>query len=169
MSTARRIRRAAGMLVVLAVLVVWAVELRPQFLGGPTALVVVSGTSMEPGLHTGDMVLVRREAGYRTGDIVAYRIPAGNAGAGSVVIHRIVGGSAKAGYVLRGDNRDRDDLWHPRDADVLGSRLIALPTHGRIGALLFSPLALATLAAILAFFFVAWPSARPPRPEPEAT
>src|SRR5579875_1905124 len=63
----------------------------PQGLGGRADWVLVSGTSMLPRLHTGDLVLVERRSSYHVGEVVAYRIRKGEIGAGHVVIHRIVG------------------------------------------------------------------------------
>ena len=37
----RRVRAALMWAIVLGIVVVWSVELRPQFLGGPTAVVLV--------------------------------------------------------------------------------------------------------------------------------
>lgn len=56
----------------VGLVVVWAIFLRPQFLGGPAAYVMISGSSMEPAMRTGDVVMVHRQATYRTGDVVAY-------------------------------------------------------------------------------------------------
>ena len=165
----RRLRSAVGWLAVLAIVAVWAVELRPQFLGGPTSLVLVSGTSMEPRLHTGDVVLMHRRASYRVGDVVAYRIPKGQVGEGGVVIHRIRGGSAAAGFVMRGDNRTSDDRWRPTPDDIMGRRSADLPTGSRIFRTASSPIGLAALAAAFAFCLVAFgggSAQRRPSPPP---
>ena len=156
----RRARGIAGTLAVVAVVAAWTAWLRPQFLGGPTAIVVVAGRSMEPGLHTRDLVVVRRQSAYGPGDVVAYRVPRSGAGAGSVVIHRIVGGSAASGYVLQGDNRETPDQWRPKPADVLGKQWVALPTSHRSLSVLTSPLAFAGLAGLFAFGLVALPPSR---------
>jgi signal peptidase len=115
---------------------------------------MVAGTSMLPTLKTGDVVLVKRKPSYRVGDIVAYRIPKGQPAAGGRVIHRIVGGSAATGYILRGDNRKSDDLWHPHNADVIGKVAMRLPHAATVARLLRSPLVLGSLAAGLVFAFV---------------
>jgi signal peptidase I len=157
----RRIRGALLWAVVVAIVAVWTVALRPQFLGGPTAVVLVSGTSMEPSLHTGDLVLVHRRDSYRIGDVVAYRVPDGHVGERRVVIHRIVGGSAAKGFVMRGDNRGTDDQWRPKPADILGRHWADVPTSNRVFAALRSPLGIAALAAAFAFVFVACGGRRP--------
>jgi signal peptidase len=67
----------------------------PRPLGGQVSYVMVSGTSMQPKLHTDDLVVVRRRPhGYTKGDVIAYRIPAGEPGAGAQVIHRVIGVTA---------------------------------------------------------------------------
>src|SRR5439155_25953216 len=101
----RHVNTAAGIALLLLVCIFWAQFLRPQSLGGRTGYVLVSGQSMEPRFHTGDMVMVLRRSSYHAGDVIAYRVPKGDAMAGRQVIHRIIGGDAKKGFVVRGDNR----------------------------------------------------------------
>ena len=155
-SASRRLRGVMSAILVVAIVAVWAVELRPQFLGGPTTIVVVSGSSMQPGLHTGDLVLMHRRPTYRVGDVVAYRVPKGEVGQGGVVIHRIRGGSATTGFVMRGDNRSTDDQWRPTAADIVGRRWLEVPTSNQLFTALFSPLALAALAAAFTFSLIAF-------------
>src|SRR5437899_6149235 len=81
----------------------------PQGLGGRSGWVMVSGTSMLPRLHTGDLVLVERQSSYHAGEVVAYHVPKGQVGAGHVVIHRIIGGNGKTGWTMKGDNRTAPD------------------------------------------------------------
>jgi signal peptidase len=141
-------------LAALAFLAFWFVALRPQALGGPAGYVLVSGHSMLPTLHDGDLVVVRHERSYRTGEIVAYRVPKGNVGAGDQVIHRIVGGSALSGYVVKGDNRSAPDVWRPRLHDVVGRVWLRIPRAEGVLRVLRSPLLLACLAGALVFVFV---------------
>lgn len=139
----RRVVRALPLLAL--VLACW--WLLPEPLGGATAYLQVSGTSMEPGMHTGDLAITRRRAAYSPGDVVAFRVPEGEVGEGAVVIHRITGGSARAGYVTRGDNRDLDDPWRPRREDVVGELWLHVPGAARWVAAVRAPLPLAVLAA----------------------
>lgn len=128
----------------------------PQRLGGRAAWVMVSGTSMLPRLHTGDLVLVERQSGYHVGEVVAYRVPKGQVGAGYVVIHRIIGGNGRTGWRLKGDNRTAPDLWYPTDHDVIGSKLLRIPHAWFFLRLLHMPLMLGLFAGIAAFFMIAF-------------
>lgn len=139
----------------VALVVAWMLVLRPQVLGGPAAYVIVSGESMEPTLHTGDLVVAHRKSSYRVGDVIAYRIPEGEESAGARVIHRVVGGSASAGYVTQGDNREGRDLWRPKPEDTLGKMWFSVPRVGLALTFLRTPLGLALAGALATFFFVA--------------
>ncbi|MFL5960533.1 MAG: signal peptidase I [Gaiellaceae bacterium] len=128
----------------------------PQSLGGRAGWVLVSGTSMLPHLHTGDLVLVERQSSYRIGEVVAYRVPNGEVGAGHVVIHRIVGGNGKTGWTMQGDNRTAADLWHPTNRDLVGAKLLRVPDAWLVLRFLHTPLFLALLAGLGVFFWLAF-------------
>src|SRR3954447_9111211 len=100
----RRPNQAAAFVLLVALVGGWAFVLRPQSLGGPAGYVLVSGHSMLPRYHTGDLVLVERRHSYHVGQVIAYRVPKGDAMAGAQVIHRIIGGDARRGFVVQGDN-----------------------------------------------------------------
>ena len=127
----------------------------PQALGGRAGWVLVSGTSMLPHLHTGDLVLVERQSGYHVGDVVAYRVPKGQVGAGFVVIHRIVGGNGRTGWRVQGDNRTAPDLWHPTNRDIVGARQLRIPDAWLVLRFFHTPLLLGLVAAFGAFFLIA--------------
>lgn len=124
----------------------------PQSLGGRAGWVVISGTSMLPHMHTGDLALVERQSSYHVGEVVAYRVPKGQVGAGYEVIHRIVGGNAKKGWTMQGDNRTLPDLWHPHNSDIVGARLLWIPKAYLLLRFLHTPLLLGLLAGFGIFF-----------------
>ncbi len=124
-----RLRRTAADILVFALIAVAAFVIWPVRLGGATSYIIIKGTSMEPKFHTGDLAVLRSQDSYRKGDIVAYRIPAGGAGAGHLVIHRIIGRS-HGGYLMQGDNRTTPDTWYPKASDVLGKFRLLVPLPG---------------------------------------
>src|SRR6476619_508922 len=119
--------RAASIAIVIVVVLFWAQYLRPQTLGGNAGYVLVSGRSMEPRYHTGDLVLVLKHRSYHSGELIAYRVPKGDPMAGAQGSPRIVGGDAKHGFVVRGDNRTAPDVWRPRPRDIIGAKALRLP------------------------------------------
>jgi signal peptidase I len=131
----------------------------PQRLGGRADWVMVSGTSMLPRLHTGDLVLVERQSSYHVGEVVAYRVPQDQIGAGYVVIHRIIGGNDQTGWKLQGDNRTAPDLWHPTDHEVIGSKLLRIPDAWFVLRLFHMPILLGLVAGFAAFFFIVFSGA----------
>ena len=146
---------SAAALVALAA--AWALLLRPAVLGGPATYVMVSGSSMEPGLHTGDLVIARKQDSYGVGDVIVYHVREG-AGPGAFVIHRVVGGSAVNGFVTRGDNRKTRDFWRPRPTEIAGKMWFPVPRAGLALGFLRTTPGMAALAALLTFFLVALPS-----------
>jgi signal peptidase len=126
----------------------------PQRLGGRADWVMVSGTSMLPRLHTGDLVLVERQSSYHLGEVVAYRVPKGQVGAGYTVIHRIVGGNGKTGWRMKGDNRTAPDLWYPKNRDVVGLKLLRIPDAWFVLRLFHMPILLALFAGFAVFFML---------------
>ncbi len=164
-----RVIRAAFVVALLAMSVAWLLLFRPTFLGGPATYVQVYGTSMEPTLDSGDLVLVREQGNYGNGDIVAFRVPEGESGEGAIVIHRIVGGTAKEGFITQGDNKEVFDPWRPTGDDVVGRLWFSIPVGGRLLAILQSPLLLAALASGVAVFLVLSGGEQkkgPPQPSP---
>ncbi len=145
MTTPCLIRVAAGAAAALVVAAFVALQLPSS----PVRTVVVAGPSMQPTMQSGDIVVAVRRASYARGDVVAFRIPAGEPGAGKIVIHRIVGGDGTSGYVMRGDNREGVDAWHPRHRDVVGEAALHVPRLGHLSTLLRTPLGMASLAAVV--------------------
>jgi signal peptidase I len=145
----------------------WFVLLAPTSIGGPATYVLVSGTSMEPTLQTGDFVILQPADRYRVGEIVAFRIPAGTPGAGSFVIHRIVGRSATGGFVTQGDNKDRPDPWQPSSADILGTQSFVWAGGGHVIGWLRDPPVFGSVAAgftVLCVMLTDWGGSGTPKP-----
>ena len=135
-------------------LALWAVWLRPTWLGGAAAYVVVAGESMLPTLTDGTLVLTQTRPEYEIGDVVAFAVDAGSPLGRPLVIHRIVAGSAEAGFTTRGDNRPHSDPWIVRTDDIVGRQAYALPGVGQFLTWLRSPIVLASLGAGLAAYVV---------------
>ena len=149
-TTRRRSLRAVASIALFVALGALLIVLWPQSLGGDVGYIKVSGHSMEPTLHLGDLVIIRSESSYHRGDVIAYHVPAGQVGAGVVVIHRIVGGNAHAGFVTRGDNNHYDDPWRPRPAQIVGARWTRIPGVANLFSRLRGPVPLAAFAALIA-------------------
>src|SRR5262245_42576463 len=94
------IRLVAVGLAVAALVAAWA-TLAPSQLGGPVSYALVVGSSMEPKLERGDLVVTRPAADYRVGDVVLFH----DRDLGRDVLHRIVAvGDGR--FVTKGDNND---------------------------------------------------------------
>lgn len=133
-------KRMALALPLVGAAALWFFLLRPAFLGGPASYIMVSGPSMEPALHHGDLAVVRKQGSYSPGDIVPFRVPKGEPGEGAIVIHRIAGGTPEEGFVVQGDNKDAPDIWRPTPGDIVGKVWLHVPGAGRLLALLRDPL-----------------------------
>ena len=150
-------RRSIGIVLTLAALwLLWSAW--PQSLGGRVAYVRVDGWSMNPTLHNGDLVVVKRQSSYRIGDPVAYRIPHGEFGAGALVVHRLIGGNGTTGFVTRGDNRNINDSWHPRTQDVVGRVRFDLPGVGNRFAQASNPVWIGGLVALTTVIVMVLPT-----------
>ena len=121
----------------------WAHFLAPASMGGPLSLIWVSGISMEPALHTGDLAVLYEQDRYSVGDIVAFEIPEGG-----TVIHRVVRADAD-GYQFRGDNRDREDPWILDETWIRGRQVVSIPKAASVMSSLGQPRVMAALVAAL--------------------
>jgi signal peptidase I len=137
------------------------VWLRPhRVLNGPTEMIVVAGTSMEPRFHAGDLVVVRHAARYHVGDVIAYTVPNGQDGAGTHVIHRIVAGSRRHGWRTQGDNRAQRDPWLLPEGNIIGREWAVIPWYRTINDVVPARLLFATLLGA-AVTLLAWPHDKP--------
>ena len=107
---------------------------------------IVSGQSMEPTMHAGDIVFVWPQSHYEVGSVVVYRSPEGQPGEGNTVIRRVTGHRGDQ-MILQGDNNDSVDPWNPSADDALGKRVVLIPKIGIYLAPLRQPVVLASLFA----------------------
>lgn len=157
MKRIRTLSTILGLLLGLA----WFVGLRPTFLGGHTTYIVVSGHSMEPLLHTGDLAVVRRQPAYQRGQVILYQADGGK------VIHRIIGGTAARGFITQGINRTDPDIWRPTPSQVYGTMWLHVPKVGLWLGAFRTPAGLAALCAGLTALslFSSPPARRSPKKE----
>ncbi|CAB4798084.1 MAG: signal peptidase I [Actinobacteria bacterium] len=125
--TVRHVASWVGFAALLALL--WWYVVPSGVPGGRTNYIVVSGHSMEPMLHTGDLAVARSQDSYRTGDLIVVNVLGGS------VIHRIVDGSAEAGWHTKGDNNSWVDPWVVHPNEVVGR--YAIQINGFANALLW--------------------------------
>jgi signal peptidase len=114
----------------------------PTSLGGRAGYVVTSGISMEPEIHQGDLIILRKTDDYSIGDAVAYRDP--DIGQ---VFHRIVARDRHT-YVMQGDNNSWTDNYQPSEGEIVGERWIHLPGVGKWLERVRQPFSMALLATL---------------------
>lgn len=135
---------------VLLVLAAATIYLWPANFGGNTHIIVVQGHSMEPKYHIGDALIVKPIADPKVGDIIVFRIPDGEAGAGTNVVHRVYRFREDGTIQTKGDNRDTPDMWRLTKKDVLGTPLFMVAQAGTVVGWFRSPM----LIAICCFLIV---------------
>jgi signal peptidase len=141
----------------------------PQHYGGDTGYTIVSGHSMNPRYHTGDLLITRGHSSYHVGQIVVYQVPKEQPGAGFFVVHRLIGGDNAHGWTTKGDNNPSEDIWHPHDLDIQGAVMTMIPKGGYLLRQLRNPLLYALLGGCYAGYLM-WPRARAedgPDPQPQ--
>ena len=152
-SRSRRLARTIVAIAAWALVAALAWVLWPTSLGGHTTLIIVSGQSMEPLYHGGDVV-VARAGTPEVGDIVVYN-PEGYGDA--KVIHRIIGGDGESGWELQGDNNGFVDPFSPTNDAVLGIAALHLPKAGLFANAIANPWVWGSLL-IAAAVLILWPS-----------
>jgi signal peptidase len=150
---------------ILLTIILW-VLFAPTKLGGRASYILVSGGSMEPNFHFGDLVITRKANDYQLGEAVAYYDPLLD----GVIYHRVVE-KAESRYLLQGDANTWIDSYSPTDAEILGKEWIYLPGFGRVLEKARQPLWLAVIA--VAFILMAvWPEIQEQKPsdlDPESS
>jgi signal peptidase I len=120
----RALKYTIGIVGTVLFAVVWYF-FAPTQIGGQASYVTIRGVSMEPLIHRGDLVILKKHSSYKVGEIVGYR---------SSVIHQIVLHRIKAiegdHLVMQGDANPAPDSVKPTPADVVGERWIQLNGMG---------------------------------------
>jgi signal peptidase I len=137
---------AAGGLGLLLLAAGWFF-LAPRQLGGAASYAAISGVSMEPRLHAGELAILRERSSYHVGDVVGYR----NAQLHRIVLHRIVRQNGDR-YVFKGDNNDFLDPGVARQSDMVGELWVAVPGLGHVLRLVRTPWLAGLVIALAAFF-----------------
>jgi signal peptidase I len=135
-------------LTVAFVAALW-VTLAPPQLGGRTVLATSYGSSMEPMIHRGDVIVLREGGPARVGDIVGYRSEL----LGKLVVHR-VHRIEDGKLVLKGDNNNFLDPDLVPQSAVVGHLAFHVPHAGLFVEELRKPQSAAGLGALAAFFLV---------------
>jgi signal peptidase I len=125
---------------IVFVITAWMV-FAPLQLGGQAAYVIVTGNSMEPGFHLGDLVVVHPVLDYQVGDIVVYR----SAELKRFVFHRIIGKNLDH-FILQGDNNSWTDSFQPTREEMVGKLWIHIPRAGKVVQWLRLPINMALMA-----------------------
>ncbi len=148
-------RRFARIFALVVAAAIWWLTLAPTQLGGPVTLAVVSGTSMQPALNDGDLVVAYRQSSYRLGDTVIYDK------LGGIVIHEIFAyGPAPTLFRTHGINNRYADTWRVTASDIRGKQLLILPGAGKAVIEFTSNPLLAGAGATALAAFVLLPSRR---------
>ena len=131
---------------------VWLV-LAPIQIGGRLIYLIVTGSSMVPSMHNGDLAVLQQSQEFQIGDVVLYRHP--NLGS---VIHRIIAIEGNR-YFLKGDNNDWQDSYQPSASEIAGKVWFNVPYAGEMIRGFRSPIGAAMLAGIIGFFLF-WPDSK---------
>ena len=106
----------------------------PSALGGRVDYAVVYGSSMEPTLHSGDLVVLRSRPSYAVGEVVGYR----NADLHRVVLHRVVG-EERGHFLFKGDNNGSSDSYRAPSDRIVGRLWLRVPAVGNVFTWLRTP------------------------------
>ena len=146
-------RARLGHAALIALLLAFGVFMWPARLGGDMYYVMLTGPSMEPHFHLGDLVLVRKAPVYQPGEAVLYVHPQIG-----FVFHRIVGFDKEGRFILRGDNNSWNDPYHPSRDEIMGVFVARVPYVGKVLQSIRSPWAITALVVLSAIFVFAGPA-----------
>ena len=127
---------------IFVAIILWMV-FGPVQLGGQTAYVILTGNSMAPDFTIGDLVIARKSPAYKIDQRVVYENPRVG-----FVFHRIIDKDLE-GFVLKGDNNDWIDSYHPTEKEVIGKFWFCIPGGGNVILKLREPVVFSFFALII--------------------
>lgn len=124
----RIVKEVIPILIVVVLLAPAIIYVAPFLVGGSFSSVVMSG-SMEPTIHVGSIVIVRRvnPEEVRVGDIIAFKTGE------SKTIHRVIEKVAEGSsfyFRTKGDANEDPDPWIVEPGNILGELRFTLPYYG---------------------------------------
>jgi signal peptidase len=124
----RLVKEVISVIIVIVLLVPAVIYVAPFLVGGSFSSVVMGG-SMEPTIHVGSIVVVRRvnPEGVKVGDVIAFRTGE------SKTIHRVIEKVVEGGsfyFRTKGDANEDPDPWIVKPQDVLGELQLTIPYYG---------------------------------------
>jgi signal peptidase I len=169
MDVSRRWNKSFWLALLPALLVIVWLNFAPLALGGPVTYVIITGISMEPNFHTGDLVVAHTKPYYQVNDRVVYHHRVMD----RFVFHRIVGRSLDR-FVLKGENNTWLDSYYPLPEDILGAYWFRLPWVGLVVRWMRQPWMMGSLSGVigLASVWSVWqerPSRRSRKKKPMKT
>lgn len=147
-----RLKKTLAFLASAAVLALGWTVLGPTSVGGQASYVVTDGISMLPHFRADGLVITRVRDSYALGDVVAYH----NAQLHAVVMHRIVGRDGDR-FIMKGDNNDFYDSYHPTGGDIVGQEWVYVPRVGQYFRWLRKPVTFGVLIGLLTLIAVRVP------------
>ena len=118
----------AGIIVVLALAVLFLVFLRPAELGGDTYFMVAHGGSMRPAINVGDLAVIKRvnPSQIHVGDMLTFHRRR------QVVTHRVIEVLFNGDFITKGDANDAPDTESVPKSDVIGKAIFIVPYVGYV-------------------------------------
>ena len=133
-----------GAIAVIAVLLI--VSMLP-ITGNYKILTVLSG-SMEPGIHTGSVVVVKPSAHYKIGDIITFGEMSKTKTPTTHRIHDIKVVGSQPVYITKGDANNAPDQREVSKREIIGKVLIDIPYLGYVVSFAQKPVGFALIIIV---------------------